>query len=542
MKQGIDYDALLFLKESTMTFYYPLPEKQTKSKVVYDCDKCKLYQRSGISNPYFFPIVGNQYNGLVILGQSPSKEDDQKGRPFINTRAQVVRSIAYKNGINLAKQGAFMYALSCCVGKGKGTDVQYKCCRSILAEHLNELKPKMIICCGEMAFKSLFDLKNKLPSTKLRGRLIPNYEFECMVFTLMNPNDVFRGHQEYAMRKDMERAIKLWKNRFHKRTMVISDLASKKILDGIQIKEVKNPIIMKRVFNWVSNLDEVSVDYETTNTKPYDSYFEITHISFSNDKTAFVINESLWKKFPILRNIKKFMKWLLENKSIHKIIQNDKFEELCSRYAFNIKRIQNSDCPMLATHVIDERRGCTSLDFQNLTRFGIPPYSDTVKSFLMKKEKDDKVNRIREAPYDDMIVYAGLDVITTYCNWKVLEKMMPQSYDKARQNYEFIHRGHQLFANMTHKGIKAGIDELDELEDTFVDNIQDILERISTLPEFIKYNEYLGNQMNTKKEGDKKLKRLMVNVKENTNNDSIQNNNFERPKTEKITIRRKLQF
>ena len=529
-----------------MTFYYPLPEKIIKSKTTYDCEKCKLYNRKGIKNPYFFPVVGDKYNGLVVLGQSPSREDDEKGRPFINKRAQVVRSIAYKNGINLKNQGAFLYALSCSVNKGIGTDVQYKCCRSILTEHLNELKPKMILCCGEMAFKSLFDLKNKIRVTKLRGRVIPNYEFNCMVFTLLNPNDIYKGFQEYAMRKDMERAIDLYKKKYSNGKKVNEELEKKKILDGIQIKEVKTPTQMKRVFNWVSNLNDVSVDYETTNTKPYDNWFDITHISFSDEKLAYVINESLWKTFPVWRDIKSYMKWLLENHLIHKIIQNDKFEELCSRYKFKIKRINNSDCPMLATHVIDERRGCTSLDFQNLTRFGIPPYSDTIKSFLQKKEKNDKQNRIREAPYDDMITYAGLDVITTYCNWKFLDNIIiPNSYEQARSNYKFLHKGHRLFANMTHRGIKAGIDELDELETTFVNGIQDVLYRISNIPEFVDYNNYLGNQLNTKKEGDKKLEKLMLNVKEKKTNDNKtteRNNDNGGIGKEKITIRRKLQF
>ena len=218
-----------------MTFYYPLPEKEIKSKITYDCEKCKLYARKGISTPYFFPTIGDQYNGLVILGQSPSKEDDQKGRPFINKKAQPIRSIAYKAGINLIKHAAFVYSLACATGKG--TDVQYKCCRSILAGHLNELKPKMIICCGEMAFKSLFNLKNKIAATKLRGRVIPNYEFNCMVFTLMNPNDVYRGHQEYALRKDMERAIDLWKKK------LIRILKIEKYWKESQLKKSKIQVI-----------------------------------------------------------------------------------------------------------------------------------------------------------------------------------------------------------------------------------------------------------------------------------------------------------
>lgn len=525
-----------------MTFYYPLPEKQVKSKQVYDCEKCKLYDRKNVETPVFPPVIGEKYNGLVVLAQSPSKDDDLKQKPMVNKRAQVVRSIAYKSGVNLAKKGAFVYALSCTVGKGKGTDVQYKCCRDILQKNLIELKPKMILCCGEMAFKSLFNLKNKVSATKIRGRVVPNYEFNCMVFTLMNPNDIYKGFQEYAMRKDMERAIRLWKTKYNTRKGVKKDLDFKRILDGITIKEIKTPKQLDSALKQISNWKEAAFDYETTNVKPYDKYFEITHIQFGKEKLAYVINESLWQTYPVWRKIKRFVKWFLENESIHKIIQNDKFEDLCSRYVFGIKRIINSDCPMLATHVVDERRGCTSLDFQNLTRFGIPPYSDTVKTYLQKKEKDDKVNRIREAPYDDMITYGGLDVITTWYNWKFLEKIMPQSYERAKQNYEFLHRGHQCFANMSHRGVKAGIEQLDELETTFVDNIQDVLERIAALPEFIEYNNYLGNQLNTKKEGDKKLEKLQLNIKENTNEQTKTKHDTARIGRKTLRIKRKIQF
>jgi CRISPR/Cas system CMR-associated protein Cmr5 small subunit len=92
---------------------------------------------------------------------------------------------------------------------------------------------------------------------------------------------------------------------------------------------------------------------------------------------------------------------------------------------------------------------------------------------------------------------------------------------------------------MTHRGVKAGINELNELEETFKDNIQDVLERMSNLPEFIEYNNYLGNQLNTKKEGDSKLKKFMATIKEKTNGDDLLTNGIEK---EKIKIRRKLQF
>ena len=523
-----------------MTFYYPLPQsKQTTIK--YDCEKCGLYSNTKLETPFFEPIIGENYNGLVILGQQPSKDDDFKSIPFSNKRAQLVRATAFKNGVNLKKVSAFVYALQCHSGK-KTTDVQYRCCRERLKTQLEELKPKMVICCGEMAFKSLFDLKNKIPPTKLRGRLIPNFEFNCIVFTLLNPNDVYSFDRQYSIKLDIKRALKFWV-KYNKRKSVNQLLEERKILKDTHIMEITNPGELEGLFYCIGKMKRIALDYETTNVKPYDKYFEITHIQFGNANNGWVINESLWKNYPVWKLIKEFMRHFLTDPSIEKIIQNVKFEENCSRWVFGIDKIINTQDPMLATHVIDERRGCTSLDFQNLIRFGIPPYSDTVKSFLKKKNKDDKRNRIRQAPYDDMITYAGLDVITTFHNWLFIEKILPIAYPQANFDYQFLHRGHQLFSNMTHKGINAGNDELEEIETTLVNHMEDVLTRITQIPEFIEYNKYLEDKTNLKSTSNKQLKTLSIKMKgdgkyeKSIDNDATNNN-----EKKKKPIRRKLSF
>ena len=528
-----------------MTFYYPFPEKP--SNIIYNCDKCELDKRGVINNPHFVPIIGKAYNGLVILGQNISKEDDQKGVPFSNKTALTIRSTAFRNKVNLNTQAAFIYALNC---RGTGTDVQFKCCRKNMAEWINTLKPKpkMIICCGEMAFKSLFDLKTKIAPTKLRNRIIPNYEFNCVVFTMLNPNDVRSREYEYALRKDMERAIKYWNTKFYIRKNVDAFLAERKILENVTIKTIKNPDELYVLLHLLKNVKEIALDFETTNVKPYDDYFNITHIQFGNATNAWVLHEDLWKKYPIWPHLKLFMTEFLTNPNIKKIIQNSKFEDLCSRWAFGIKSIVNTECTMLATHTIDERGGCTSLDFQNLTRFGIPPYSDTVKSFLKKKNKDDKTNSIREAPYDDLILYAGLDVITTYNNWKLIEKIftLNKEYPKARENYEFLKKGHWLFGNMSQRGIVIGQNELNGLENIFKSYADEIMEKIESIPEVIDYNKYLEDKVNLKKKGDSKLKQIS---KSRTNNgtgnvETIGQGNKRGKKKipVKIKLRRNLQF
>ena len=508
-----------------MSFYFPLPEKVTKSQIVYNCEKCGLHKKNDkMQNSHFAPVVGSKYDGLVIIANKPSIEDDTKGMPLINEKAKMVRSTFLKNRINLANESAITYA-SCCLSH-KVTDVQFKCCRELLAPRLLELKPKLIVTLGEMAFKSVMGLKNKIGATKIRNRIVPNFEFNCLVFPVFDPNILNSYHYKYALQKDIERICKAWNKNYRKRTYINKIVKQRKILENITIHEVK-PYEIDSAFEQIHQLKEVALDYETTNLNPFDQFFEITHISFGLKQTAWVFHESLWMDDLIAWNSIQFnMVKFLTNPNILKIIQNAKFEDLCSRYVFKIKKLVKSFCTMLATHVVDERKGCTSLDFQNLMRFGIPPYSETVKSFLKKKNKDDKCNDIRNAPYDDMITYAGLDVITTYNNYLVLDgSILPNSYDKAYDNYRMLHKGHWVFANMTQRGIPIGEKEFDSIDVELELNINKVIKEITEIPEFIEYNDYLKDKVVNKSSGDKAVKELIQSTKRKENdNDTIAEN------------------
>lgn len=498
-------------------FYYPFPKKKIVSKIAYNCNKCKLNQKPMKS------FIGDNYDGLVVVAEAPTKEDVFKQMPLINEKAQIIRSESLKNKINLITKGAIVYALQCHPGKN-ASDTQFRCCRNKLAEELNILQPKIIICLGEMAFKSIMDLSNKISINKLRNRLIPNYEFNCFVFPVFNPNDIMSYNYKYALVEDLKRVYSLFNNKFNKRKNVDLELKKRKILEGITINEIKTFAEIKEATGLINQLGKISLDYETTNVKPFDNNFEIISIAFSTKSTAWVFHEDLWKNNPDIWNyITKFMQDILINPKILKIIQNAKFEDLCSRYVFGIKKIdyKQSFCPMLATHVVDERQGCTSLDFQNLVRFGIPPYSDTVKSFLETKEKNDLINNIRNAPHNDLILYAGLDVITTYNNYLILDEiLLPNAYPKARDNYLFLHKGHWAFANMTQRGIPIDPEKFDWFDEILENKMNIILKQISEIPEIQEYNQFLSQKDKVKK-GEEQLIELTMKVRNKDNGSSI---------------------
>jgi uracil-DNA glycosylase family 4 len=521
-----------------MSFYFPLPEVTRKSKTVFDCDKCG-FKKNKIESPEMKAYVGKQYDGLVILGSYPSKEDDESGFPFADKRSKVLRSAAIKSKINLAKHSAMLHAVSCYnPTKKKTSETNYKCCVDKLDAQLKELRPKLIICCGEMAFKYLFGLKNKTAISKLRNRIIPNYTYNCLVFPVYDPYDFkmynsrkgeldlsyYYGH---TYKWDLERVFKLWNKALYKRKEINNVLKERKILENISIREITSFEEAKQLFSMFNKMKEIALDYETTNTFPYDEYFEIVYVAFSNSSTAWVFHEDFWIDNPFLKVwFKKQMVRLLNNPKVCKIIQNEKFEDLCSRYVYGTRKITNSFCTMLAAHTIDEKEGCVSLDFQNLIRFGIPPYNEAIKKYITTDKKaidiesDDeeesndytfqKVNRIREAPKGDMIQYNGLDVITCFNQYLLFQRDLLDLYPKARENYEFLHEGHHLFAQISERGMNIGEKEINEFESLLDKEIKAMEDKIISLPEIQEYNKVLEakNPKTKKKRNDKQLKDL----------------------------------
>lgn len=504
-------------------FYFPIPELTRKSKLIYDCNKCGIKNKS-IGIQEIEPIVGEDYQGIVILTQCISEDDNAKNKLLVNSSGTIVRSTARKNGINLAKQAAILPALACYTNK-KPTETQFKCCRSKLAERLEALKPKLIICLGDMAFKFLFNLKNKNSMSKIRNRLIPNYEFNCMVFVTYNcsnilnntrkrdlMDDIFSYTIEQALKWDLTRAVKMFKNIYIKRKNVTELLNARKILEGIVIDQINDMYDVKEAFKQIKQRRSVAFDYETTNLSPYDEDFSAVYFAFGSHNHAWVFHEDLWKDKPLVWEIiKKNLIEILTSKRILKVIQNSKFEDLCSRYFLNIERINNIFCTMLATHVVDERRGCTGQDFQNLVRFGIPPYSEEIKRFLITDDKlGEKQNKIREAPVQSMVKYNGLDVITCYNNFLLLDGDLLDSYPTGRENYELLLRGHEKFANFTKRGIHIGTKEFEALEEYINYKMQQTMKAIELLPEVVSFNKHLAEALPEKLDKDEILKNLSI--------------------------------
>ena len=77
-------------------------------------------------------------------------------------------------------------------------------------------------------------------------------------------------------------------------------------------------------------------------------------------------------------------------------------------------------CTMLTSHVLDQRKSVTGLKFQTYVRMGLPDYSSAISHYLkataQDKEKfgDNAINQIAQAPPKPMMLYCGMDCLSTY--------------------------------------------------------------------------------------------------------------------------------
>lgn len=472
-----------------MSFYFNIPEKVTKAKKKeFNCEVCGLYKK--VESPKM-GIYGNPTTGLVFVGEAPGKEDDKEGKPFVGEQGKLLRSITRDNGINIKEHAAVINTI-CCKPGNKIEDTYIKSCTPILHQRITELKPKMIIALGAIPANAILGLKSREEITKLRNRFIPCYEHNCMLYVTFPPSGILKNkHWEYSFKEDLKKALTVWKRKFKSRKQVDKRLQERRILDGISIKQITSIKEFDRLIDRILKASQFAFDYETTNTKPYDDYFQVWSFAIGIGKEAWVI---ILNKFDNVFLLKERLTYLLTNEKIKKIIQNKKFEELVTRRFLEYDSFDPSDLtdlgniirnavdPMLATHVIDQRGGCTGLDFQNLTRFGIPPYDDNIHPFMIK-DKDEKQNRIHMIPDEELIQYNGLDVITTWFNWELIKDLLPMASDKFQWVYDFLYEGHEVFANMSWEGIPINLEALNDLSDLFTQRQQEIDMTIYDLPE-----------------------------------------------------------
>ena len=358
--------------------------KETESKTRPDgksisCISCGLSKEC--KSPKMEPF-GNFKKKILNIGEAPGEVEDVRGKPFQGKTGQLLRRTYEKLGIDLFEDCLNINAVNCRPIEGENnrapTNYEMDCCRRTVLRVIEQYKPKVIILLGNAAVYSLIGhrWKKELGGvTKWRGWTIPDQDFNCWVCPTFHPS--------YVERSDNGPELTVWTQDLKQAFTMLNEPFLKHVQPRVDI--IEDLYMLTNISN-----HEVAFDYETTGLKPHAEGHRIICCAVAPSEThayVFMMPKTKAERQPFID--------LLTNARIGKIAQNMKFEHAWTQVRLRTEVQGWVWDTMLASHVLDNRPGVTSLQFQVYVQFGVIDYKDETEPYLKAGgDSGNDINRI----------------------------------------------------------------------------------------------------------------------------------------------------
>ena len=152
-----------------------------------DCQRCGL----GRSRQCLVFGVGNPQARLVLVGEAPGREEDEKGEPFVGEAGRLLDRILFAMGLQRGEV-YICNVLKCRPPNNRNPEPdEVATCEPFLIRQLAAIRPQVIVALGLFAVQTL--LQSKVPISRVRGTwqqyqgvpLMPTYH---PAYLLRNPN------------------------------------------------------------------------------------------------------------------------------------------------------------------------------------------------------------------------------------------------------------------------------------------------------------------------------------------------------------------
>lgn len=358
--------------------------------------------------------TGKGVRKVLFVAEAPGSTEDRRGVQLIGDAGKLLRKILRRLDKDLDDCWK-TNAVICRPPKNDMQPVYIEACRPNLIRTINNLKPKVIILLGHSAVESLL-----LPEwgegvgslTKWIGWKIPLRKFGAWVCPTYHPS--------YLNRMDKNRVLMQLTEQHIREAFALEGQVLP--LDGLEalkarIEILTSPQKVRRRLRVLSKaVGRLSFDYETTGLKPDAQGHKIKTVSFclnGRDTFACLLDDSC------LGDLSR----VLRSEGLKKIGANIKFEERWT-WAFLNHGVANWYWDtMQAAHILDNRSGISSLQFQAFVQFGVGDYSSHVDSYI-KAPTSNARNEIDKAPVEELLLYNGLDALLTYMLMKKQKQQM----------------------------------------------------------------------------------------------------------------------
>ena len=187
---------------------YPEIKKNLLINDIKSCSNCSLYPCNHV------PCEGTINTDIMMIGEAPGEQETIQGRPFIGPAGQILEamltSAAEKINGRWHRDGIFLTNTVKCHptenGKNRApNDKEIAACRPFLTKEIEIVKPKIIICVGNVAANTLIHPNFKVGEE--HGKIF-SYNNDTKLMAIYHPSYVL--HKGPTTAEGKQAKIDMW--------------------------------------------------------------------------------------------------------------------------------------------------------------------------------------------------------------------------------------------------------------------------------------------------------------------------------------------
>ena len=452
-----------------------------------NCWKCGLWK--GCLHPQMKP-TGEGRLGCLIVAEAPGEEEDRRGIQLVGRAGQFFRRLLHENGLDLDRDFWKTNAVACRPpGNRKPTVKEIEYCRPRVMEAVQQYRPRVIWLLGKSAIESFYRRWFTIDSVEAwRRHEIPDWELGAVVIPLYHPSYVLRNERDQNLmsvyQRDLRRVCK---------SLLVKDYRVERPswLDRCHIVFTMEEV--REVLDRAMKQEAVAFDYETSGLKPYGSG-RVWTIAVAWEEGAWAFPYEYpqhWSPMQ-MRKIKRMWRKFLQS-GVLKVAHNVKFEEVWSREAEAVRsEVRNWHWDtMLCAHVLDNRNGTKSLDFQAFVNFGIRPYETPA----IKRAKR-AGGRMDQVPLPELLKYNAMDALITFWLYRLQKEKIRKSPDSLSRAYRLLFDGALALSRAERQGLLVDRERLKKTEEELEDRLRELDGELKNSEEARQFRKAVRRELN----------------------------------------------
>lgn len=311
------------------------------------------------------PPFGSERGYIAIVGEAPGADEVKIGRPFVGRAGQLLRRTMTEVGVEVERVH-YTNAVMCRPPDNRDpSSTEIACCRDRLFHGLFEAKPKVIVPLGGFAHQVVTSRKERIKKARGKPEYASIYGHECVVLSSIHSAALLRFPDDFPdLCEDLKRAVDIYDG---DDVIIEPPIENYVIISENNINRMDALLCrLERLMETSSPKDTISVDLETDGLLYLGKDLVTCALSWKGE-TAVAFDWHLIRCYPEFRarlnDVLSVMPCSFHNGSfdipwLHQ-------ESIYPNYRWDT---------MLASYVLDERKGIHGLERLAVSRYKAPTY------------------------------------------------------------------------------------------------------------------------------------------------------------------------